>query len=71
MLPSAANATVLEVSIEEAQNDEQVAVEMVDEEEKSYQVLFTFQAGRFLLSLSFHTLLDEIVSDKSDEMFCE
>lgn len=46
MLPSAPHATVLEVSIEEAQNDEQVAVEMVDEEEKAYQVVFTFQAGR-------------------------
>ena len=46
LLPSAPHATVLEVSIEEAQNDEQVAVETVDEEEKSYQVVFTFQAGR-------------------------
>lgn len=48
LLPSAPQSTILEVSIEDAPNEEVTAEEqlpLTDEEEKAYQVVFVFQSG--------------------------
>ena len=53
LLPSAPQSTILEVSIEDAPNEEVTAEEqlpLTDEEEKAYQVVFVFQSGEFVLA---------------------
>ena len=72
LLPSAPHATVLEVSIEEALNDEQAAVEKTstDEEEKSFKVVFTYQSGKssvdpfisYILYLCLHFSINQSLS---------